>query len=172
MSWITIIWSMVASACLTLAAMHLLIWCKKRTAWTSLLFALTAAATAAVAGCELLMMRAETAREFGMVVRWGHVPYWVVILSLVGFVRLCFRAGRPWIAWTVCGMRTLSLLLNFLMGQNLNYREITGLRHIPFFWESVLCARKPTHAMSGWRPNPFHRFRRLAAIGFNCSRCY
>jgi two-component system, LuxR family, sensor kinase FixL len=54
MSWVTIIWSMVASACLALAAMHLLIWCKKRTVWTSLLFALTAAATAAVAGCELL----------------------------------------------------------------------------------------------------------------------
>ena len=140
MSWITVIWSMVASVCLTLAAMHLLIWCKKRMAWTSLLFALTAAATAAVAGCELLLMRAETTREFSMIVRWGHVPYWVVILSLVGFVRLCFRAGRPWIAWTVCGMRTLSLLLNFLVGQNLNYREITGLRHIPFFWESVSVA--------------------------------
>ena len=140
MSWVTIIWSMVTSACLTLAAMHLLIWCKKRTAWTSLLFALTAAATAAVAGCELLLMRAETAREFGTVVRWGHVPYWVIVLSLVGFVRLCLRAGRPWIAWTVCVVRTFSLLLNFLTGQNLNYREITGLRHIPFFWESVSVA--------------------------------
>ena len=140
MSWVTIIWSMVTSACLTLAAMHLLIWCKKRTAWTSLLFALTAAATAAVAGCELLLMRAETAREFGTVVRWGHVPYWVIVLSLVGFVRLCLRAGRPWLAWTVCVVRTFSLLLNFLTGQNLNYREITGLRHIPFFWESVSVA--------------------------------
>ena len=29
MSWITVIWSMVASACLTLAAMHLFIWFKK-----------------------------------------------------------------------------------------------------------------------------------------------
>ena len=40
MSWITVIWSMVASACLTLAAMHLLIWFKKRTAWANLLFSL------------------------------------------------------------------------------------------------------------------------------------
>jgi two-component system sensor kinase FixL len=140
MSWVTIIWSMVASACLTLAAMHFLIWCKKRTAWTSLLFALTAAATAAVAGCELLLMRAETAREFGMVVRWGHVPYWVLIISLVGFVRLSFRAGQPWLAWTVCVVRTFSLLLNFLVGQNLNYLEITGLRHIPFFGETISVA--------------------------------
>jgi PAS domain S-box-containing protein len=140
MSWVTIIWSMVASACLTLAAMHFLIWCKKRTAWTSLLFALTAAATAAVAGCELLLMRAETAREFGMVVRWGHVPYWVLIISLVGFVRLSFRAGQPWLAWTVCVVRTFSLLLNFLVGQNLNYLEISGLRHIPFFGETISVA--------------------------------
>ena len=34
-------------------------------------------------------------------------------------------------------MRTLALLLNFLVGQNLNYREVTGLRHIPFLGESV-----------------------------------
>ena len=98
MSWVTIICSMVASACLTLAAMHLLVWCKKRTAWASLFFALTAVATAAVAACELWLMWAETAREFGLVLRWAHVPYWVLIISLVGFVRLYLRAGRPWLA--------------------------------------------------------------------------
>jgi hypothetical protein len=47
------------------------------------------------------------------------------------------RAGRPWLGWTVCALRTLALVLNFLVGQNLNYREITALRHIPFLGESV-----------------------------------
>lgn len=61
----------------------------------------------------------------------------VVIISLIGFVRFYMRAGRPWLAWTVCALRTFSLLLNFLTGQNLNYREVTGLRHIPFLGESV-----------------------------------
>jgi hypothetical protein len=42
MNWITIIWSMVVSACLTLAAKNLLVWSKKRTDWSSLLFSLTA----------------------------------------------------------------------------------------------------------------------------------
>jgi len=140
MSLVTIIWSIIASACLTLASMHLLIWCKKRTAWASLLFALMAVATATVVACELLMMRAETAREFGMIIRWSHVPYWVLIISLVVFVRVYLRAGRPWLAWTVCVMRTFSLLLNFLTGQNLNYREVTGLRHVPFFGEFVSVA--------------------------------
>jgi len=140
MSWVTIIWAMIVSACLTLAAMYLLVWCKKRTAWASLLFALTAVATAAVAGCELWLMRAETAREFGVALRWAHVPYWVLVISLVGFVRIYLRAGRPWLAWAVCGVRTLSLILNFVFTPNLNYREITALRHVRFLGESVSVA--------------------------------
>jgi hypothetical protein len=57
MSWVTIIWSMIASACLMLAAMHLLIWYKKRTAWASLVFAVMAVSTAAVSEIELWGMR-------------------------------------------------------------------------------------------------------------------
>ena len=140
MSWVTIIWSMVASACLTLAAVNLLVWCKKRTAWTNLVFSLTALGTAGMAYCEFWMMWAETPRQFATALRWLHVPAWVLLVALVGFVRLYLRAGRPWLAWSFVGLRTLSLLLDFLVGQNLNYREITRLRHIPFFGESVSVA--------------------------------
>jgi two-component system sensor kinase FixL len=140
MSWVAVIWPMIASACLTLAAMHLLIWVKKRAAWASLLFSLTAVATAAVAGWELWLMRAETAREYGVVLRWAHVPYWVLIVALVAFVRLYLRAGRLWLAYAICGTRTLSLILNFVFSPNLNYREITGLRHVRFLGDSVSVA--------------------------------
>ena len=140
MSWVTIIWAMVASACLTLAAVNLLVWCKKRTAWANLLFSLTAVGTAGMAYCELWMMQTETPGQFGTALRWLHVPAWALLLALVGFVRLYLLAGRPWLAWSFVGLRTLSLLLDFLVGQNLNYREITRLRHIPFFGESVSVA--------------------------------
>ena len=137
MSWVTIVWSMVASACLTLAAMHLLVWSRRRTAWAHLLFSLSAAGTAAYAACELQMMRAETPAEFGLALRWAHVPVWVTIVSLVAFARLYLRAGRLWLAWTVCGLRTLSLLLNFGPAPNVNYREIFALRHLSFLGETV-----------------------------------
>jgi two-component system, LuxR family, sensor kinase FixL len=141
MSWVTVIWCMGASASLTLAVMQSLVWCGRRTAWANLVFSIAAVATAGAAGCELWMMRAETPREFGMALRWDHVPAWVVVLSLVGFVRLYLKAGRRWLAWTVGGMRTLSLLLNFVFTPNLNYREITSLRHIRFLGESVSVAQ-------------------------------
>jgi PAS domain S-box-containing protein len=132
---------MVASACLTLAAVNLLVWCKKRAAWANLLFSLTAVGTAGMAYCELWMMQAETPGQFGTALRWLHVPAWALLVALVGFVRLYLRAGRSWLAWSFVGLRTLSLLLDFLVGQNLNYLEITRLRHIPFLGESVSVAK-------------------------------
>ena len=70
MSWVTVIWSMTASACLTLAAIYFLVWCQRRTVSASLLFSLTSAATAVFAGCELSMMRAETPVQFATALRW------------------------------------------------------------------------------------------------------
>jgi PAS domain S-box-containing protein len=137
MSWVTIIWSMTASACLTLAAIYFLVWCRRRTAWADLLFTLISVGVAAFAFCELSMMQAATPAQFATALRWGHVPTWVIVVSLVGFVRLHMRTGRPWLGWSICALRTLALLLNFVTGQNLNFREVTHLRHVPFLGESV-----------------------------------
>ena len=137
MSWVTIVWSMVASACLTLAAMHLVVWVRRRSGWAHLLFALSATGVAAYAGCELWMMRAETPGEFGVALRWAHVPVWVIVVSLVAFARVYLRAGRLWLAWAAFGIRTLALLLNFGPAPNLNYREISALRHFQFLGETV-----------------------------------
>ena len=131
---------MIASACLTLAGIQLLVWCKTRDAWPNLLFSLTAVSTAAFAFCELRMMRASTPAEFASTLKWGQVPVWLLVVSLVGFVRVLLKAGRPSLAWMVCGLRTFALVVDFSVGQNLNYREITRLRHIPFLGESVQIA--------------------------------
>jgi len=140
MSLITIIWSMSAAACLTLAGINFLVWFQNRKAWANLFFSLLAIGTAAWAFCELRMMRARTPAEFAAVLKWGHIAVWLLILSLVAFMRVYLRAGRPWLAWMVCGLRTLALLLNFLVGQNLNYLEIIRLRQVPFLGESVQVA--------------------------------
>jgi len=140
MSWVTVIWSAGDGACLTLALMHIVVWWKDRTARANLAFSVMAIAVAIFAAFELALMRAQTPEQFGEIVRWLHVPVWVMIVSLVGFVRLYLRAGRRWLAWTVVGARTLSLILNFTFWPNINYREITALRHIPFLGESVSVA--------------------------------
>jgi PAS domain S-box-containing protein len=137
MSWITVIWSMIAAACITLAGVYLSISYRARPAWTSLLFAITAIATAAYVFCELRMIGAQTPEAFGAALSWAQVATWLVVVSLVGFVLVCLGAGRPWLAWSVIGLRTLALPLNFLTGENLNFRAITSLQHARFLGESI-----------------------------------
>ena len=137
MSWITVVWSMNAAACLTLAAFYCVVWLKQRENWVYLLFSSSAVAAAAIAAFELAMMHAETAELYETLVRWIHVPVWVLLVSFVGFVRLYLRAGRPWLAWSICGLRTLVLILNFVVTPNLNFREITSLRQFSWAGEIV-----------------------------------
>ena len=84
MSWVTIIWAMIVSACLTLV----LVWWGRRDARANLLLSLLAVAVAVFAGCELWMMRAES-----------PVAFWHG-----GAVAQCARLGRRWCRWSdSCG---------------------------------------------------------------------
>jgi two-component system sensor kinase FixL len=130
MSWITIVWSMNAAACLTLAAIYCVVWCKQRGNWTYLLFSSSAVAAAVIAGFELAMLHADTVTQYEALVRWIHVPVWVLTLSFVGFVRRYLRAGRLWLAWSIYGLRTLVLILNFILTPNINFLAITHIRHL------------------------------------------
>jgi two-component system sensor kinase FixL len=133
MSWITIIWAMIASACLTLAMVHLVIWFQQTKRRAHLLFSVTAISVGAIAACELLAMHAQSPEQLGRVIWWGQLPVFFAIVSIVGFVRLYFNAGRPWLGYAVCGLRLLALIINFFSAPNLNYKQITGLRHVRIF---------------------------------------
>jgi signal transduction histidine kinase len=130
MNWITIVWSMNAGACLTLAAIYLVVWCRQRESWVHLLFSCSAIAAAAIAVLELAMLHTQTVERYEALVRWIHVPVWVLLLSFVAFVRLYLRAGRPWLAWSIYGLRTLVLIVNFILTPNINFRKLTDIHHL------------------------------------------
>lgn len=158
MSWVLVVWSMIVSACLTLAGMHLLIWNKRRDGWANLLFSLAAIGTATLAAIEYCMMTSATTADYGRAVRWLHVPSWMILVAMVWFIHFHLRAGRLWLAWTFCGVRTLSLILNFVFTPNLNFREITALRTISFLGESVVIPEAI--------PNPWMLLGQLALLLF------
>ena len=121
---------MNAAACLTLAGIYFVVWSKQRDSWVHLLFSCIALSAAAIAALELQLVHAETPKAYGAILRWRQLPVWTLVLSLVGFTRLYLRAGRPWLAWSACGLRTVVLVLNFVFTPNLHYREITTLRQL------------------------------------------
>jgi PAS domain S-box-containing protein len=136
-SWVTVVWSMAAAACLTLAGVNLLVWYRQREASGNAFFAASATATAAMAMCELWMMRAATPMEWGLAGRWIHLPVYFQFIALVGFILVYLRAGRLWLAGLVVGLRTVTIILNFSLWPNVNFKEITRLQHISLLGEQV-----------------------------------
>src|SRR5438093_130995 len=157
MSWVTMLWSMDAALCFTLAGIYLLVWFKQREKWEHLLFSCSALAAGVIAGFELASMQAETTAQYGAVLRWAHLPVWMLFVSVVWFVHLYLRAGRRWLVWTVCSLRTLVLVLNFLFKPNLNFREITSLRHLSWWGGETVSA--PVGV-----PNPWTLIGQLSVV--------
>jgi two-component system, LuxR family, sensor kinase FixL len=140
MSSVTVIWSMVIAACLTLAAVHLPVWWSNRADRAGLAFSVATISTAAFAICELSMFHAQTPRAYAEVLRWAHVPIALWVIATAAFVYFYLDAGRPWLAFGAIGLRLVALPFNFIAAQNLNYREVTELRSISILGEPVSVA--------------------------------
>src|SRR6266511_4683124 len=121
---------MNAGACFVLAGVCFVVWCKQRESWPHLLFSCSAVAAAVIALIELAMLHGTTVGQDAALIRWIHVPVWVLSLSFVAFVRLYLHAGRPWLAWSIYSLRTLVLILNFIFPVSINFRAITSVRHL------------------------------------------
>src|SRR5947199_10852291 len=77
MSWITVLWSMNAAACLTLAGIYLLVWCKQREGWAHLAVSCTGVAGAAPNVFELGVFRAQATRHYMVFLRLVQIAGWV-----------------------------------------------------------------------------------------------
>jgi len=135
MNWVGQVWSVAAGACFGLAGFHCLVWLRSRRSAANLLISIAAVAAGATALQEIALMRAATAAEYGEVLRWMHVSAAVIVIAIVWFVRSHLRAGRLWLAWTISGMRVLVLIANFLTSPNATFRNITGVRLVPWLGE-------------------------------------
>jgi PAS domain S-box-containing protein len=155
-NWVIVIWSMVASACLTLALIHLVIWFRGRD-FVQLLFAAASLGVAGIAAGELAIMLAQTPEQIAYRIRLIHVPIFVAVVSIVWFVRLYFDAGRTWLAWLITAVRGTVLILNFCVWPNLNYTQVTGLRGVPL-WGGVMVSM-PVGTVS-----PLSRLGELASL--------
>ena len=129
--WINLLWPMGAASSLTLGMVHFFIWFKQKRHLANLLFAFTAVAVASLSMLELAMMHARTTGEYESLMKWAHVPIAIMILGMVGFIHVHFRAGNTYLAIATCLTRLACLVPNFLSGANLNVIAVGALQRIP-----------------------------------------
>jgi two-component system, LuxR family, sensor kinase FixL len=134
MSWITIAWSTVASACLTLALIHFFIWVRDRRLYAYLLFSVSALGAALTGLSELLTLHARSVAQYEWAMYWGQLPEALLAVSMVWFIRVYFQAGRRWIPIAITALWTLLLLLNYSSPHTVEFRQITRLYKDATFW--------------------------------------
>lgn len=153
MSWTTITWSAAGGVCLALAVVHALVWSKSRESWANLAFAVAALMAAITTQFELGMMHAETPAEYGRQFWLLHTPVNVLIIALAWFVYLYLEAGRLWLLWLLVTSRAVLLVANLLVRPNLNFHEISGLRQLQVWGETLVLPigtpRPWTYALGG-----------------------
>ena len=83
------------------------------------------------------MTNVRTVEQYELLVRWAHVPTWLLTVSFVAFVQLYLHAGRRWLAWSIYSLRTLVLILNFIFPVSINFRALTDIHHVSWTGEII-----------------------------------
>ena len=137
LSFVTVVWSMIATGALLLGLMHLARWSMDRSARVDLTFSVVALAFVGVAIAEVGTMHAHTPDAWGLWVKWCHVPLAVMVIGTIVFVRQYLGTGRAWLATLIIGMRLLILAINLAVYPNVNFERIDSIAHIEFLGEYV-----------------------------------
>src|SRR5689334_13443475 len=138
MSYVTIVWSVIAAAACVLAVVHTLVWILDRRAYANLAFAIVAYAATGIAWVELGMMHSATAAEWGSWVRWYQLPNFFLIVGTLAFVKLYLGTGRDWLMWAIVALRVAILVINFVTADpSFNFERIDTIDRVHLLGQEV-----------------------------------
>jgi signal transduction histidine kinase len=137
MEWLTVVWSMIASACLAMGLLHLAVWVRLPRQIEHLLIVICAVSAAWLCVSEFLLFHAATPEEAGAIFWWGNIPTAVLAVGVAWFARISLKAGRLWLVWAITGLRAVGLIASLSNPHGLQFLEITGIRKISLLGEQV-----------------------------------
>lgn len=150
MSYVTVIWSVIASGSLLLALMYGAVWILDRKTYACLAFAFEALSIVLGAIVELGMMYSTSAQEWGEWVRWNQIPIFMRTAALVAFIRVYFDTGRTWLMVATIGTRFIVLALGFVVDPNFNFASIDSITTTQFLGEPITIIDKAVTSPYQW----------------------
>jgi len=156
MDWIAVVWLASIGACLVLALMHLLVWCRDWRSLANLCFPLIALGIVGLGASEIALMRTSSPSEFLEIVRLGHLIFGITVAASLLFVHFSFGTGRNWLLFAALALRAAAVVANYTTGGSLHFRSIEELGVIRFLGEWV-------HVVVAAEENPWVRLGQIAA---------
>jgi PAS domain S-box-containing protein len=133
MSLLTIAWSGVAAACLTIGFVQAGIWLRERRT-VRLWFVLAAVAAAANAVAELAMLHAESVAAFTVAMKGGLVATGTIVIGLVWFIVFYFGTARAWLAHFITVAWVVQIVTGLALPYGAVYAHISEIRSLPLPW--------------------------------------
>ncbi len=127
MTWIDLVWPMLASASLLAGFTHAVVWMARPAQRVHLAFAVAAVSIGALALVELATYRAQSPEVMAQLLRWMHVAIACMVLALIYVLHNWFGYGSFRVAMAAAALRLLALALNFTTGDNLNFLSVNGV---------------------------------------------
>jgi PAS domain S-box-containing protein len=131
-NWITIVWPMVASACLVLGLIHLRIVFGDGQRAPHLFFAIAAFAVAVVSGFELTLLCTSDLARYQEVLRWAVVPIGIMVAATACFIRSFFGTGRLWLLVAGVALNLVAQAANLLSAEPV-VRHAVDLKQVTSF---------------------------------------
>jgi PAS domain S-box-containing protein len=157
MSWMTIIWSMMASASIVIGMMHLFLWRRNVSRDYYFFSSLMAVAAGAVALTELTLSKIHTLSTVAAILRLSNISIGITVVAMTWFLNRYLGTGRRFLLLAITGLWSCGLIVNFISPWSLTFAEVTGLQELTTFWG------EPYHLVLG-SGNPFKILADLASI--------
>jgi two-component system, LuxR family, sensor kinase FixL len=157
MNWITVSWSMIAGAILTLGLIELHIGLVQPPRVPRLMFSLSAFAMAAQCAWELALMRTDTIASAAALMPWGDATVGAIFACLTAFIWTYFGTGRKWLALVCPILYAVSAAADLIPGSVMTYQSITGLRTVETFGGATFTVVEGV-------PNPWNAFGYSSAL--------
>lgn len=151
LSILTIIWSMCAAVCFTLAAVHVAMWLRGFYKREVLIIIVMATAAGLKVMLEMLMLLTTDVDQYIFIMKLDTILISIVLLSLLWFIRLYLQAGLHWLFGAIVLLRVVELVINFLSPGGAVFSEITALGRLEVFWgESFSYPIGIVHSLKLW----------------------
>lgn len=147
MSYLLTGWVVVASACVSLALVQLVIWIRRQGEVSHLIFALTTLAGAGVAIAEIRMSRATSIEAFVGGFKFSNYCVAAMLIGLTWFVVTYAGARAGVLAWSATAGWLAGVVLNAVRPLGLSLAEVSGLSQEVTGWgETYTVATASTDA--------------------------
>jgi two-component system sensor kinase FixL len=157
MSWMTIIWSMLASASTLIGLMHFSLWRRNVSSDYYLFSSLMALAAGAAALTELALAKAHSPASLAVILRLSNVFIGVTVVTMTWFLHRYLGTGKRFLLWAITGLWSCGLVVNFISPWSLTFAEVTGVQEMVTFWG------EPYNLILG-SGNPFKILAELASL--------